>query len=180
MAMKIEVERLIRRFEGTADELLVLREAAPTWFVGPELDELEQQPNPPTSPPGSDEDAEAFVRRVLRRMEIPFGQRDLYRALYQAGEAGLTRDELAQAMGRAPDKIDGVLGALGRRINGTPRPDMSSSPGITAFLDVQAGDGGWRYRLLPVLRRVLEQEGLIEAWSVKEGRDDSPASDRSV
>ena len=59
-----------------------------------------------------------LVRRVLRRHRIPPTQRAVYRALYEAGDDGLDFTALAATTGRSTEELSGVLGGLGRRVNG--------------------------------------------------------------
>ncbi len=100
------------------------------------------------------------VRRMLTRRPVPDGQRVLYRALYQAGDQGLSRSDLAVAMNRSKLQLSGVLGALGRRINRTE--GLEGKEGILIVFDASMlGDGDWHYRMRPVLREALEAEGII-------------------
>ena len=104
---------------------------------------------------------EEFIRRVLHRMEIPPGQRELFKALYEAGEGGLPYPDLAQAIGREESQLNGVVGALGRRIKGTVGFDTSVKFPIEVFFDISKVDGRWVYRLRPELRKVLQEEHLV-------------------
>ncbi len=124
-------------------------------------------PRTPVEPQGGDgatdpegESRVPFIRRVLNRMPIPPGQLDLYRVLYGAGDRTLTGGELAANMGRPIDKLNGVLGALGRRVNETP--GAKGKEGICALLEVHNADGNWHYRMRPELRQALEEEGIVE------------------
>lgn len=101
-------------------------------------------------------DEPELIRRVLERKQVPPGQRALLRALYRAGDAGLDAPELARAMDRSEPELAGVLGALGRRINGTPGANTAEPPGITLMLDVTAAGNGWNYRLRDAARAALE------------------------
>ena len=100
------------------------------------------------------------IRRMLTRISIPRGQQALYKALYQAGEQGLSGAELAAAMDRSRSQLAGVLGALGLRINGTE--GLGGKGGIEVVLDVSmADDGGWHYQMRPILREALEAENIV-------------------
>jgi hypothetical protein len=100
------------------------------------------------------------VRRVLTRIPIPYGQRTLYKALYEAGDEGLSKSDLAATMNRSAHELAGVLGALGRRVNSTE--GLEGKGGIEAVLEVsKLEDGDWHYRMLPVLREALEIEGVV-------------------
>ena len=100
------------------------------------------------------------VRRMLTRIPIPYGQRTLYKALYEAGDEGLSKSDLAATMNRSAHELAGVMGALGHRINGTE--GLEGKGGVEAVLDVERSeDGGWHYRMLPVLREALEIEGVV-------------------
>jgi hypothetical protein len=97
-------------------------------------------------------------QRLLTRRRVPRGQRQLYKALYDAGDAGLTHAELIEVMGRR-DILDlrGVLGALGRRVNQTPGFGQREKPGSGMALSwEELADGQWRLRLLPEMRAALE------------------------
>ena len=97
---------------------------------------------------------------MLKRKSVPKGQQALYKVLYQAGKQGLSGDELAAAIGRTRSQLAGVLGALGRRINGTK--GLEGKGGIEVILDVSmTPDGSWRYRMRPILREALEAENII-------------------
>lgn len=90
---------------------------------------------------------------VLMRLPIPPGQLTLFKALYEAGDRGLMRGELAEQMRWGDNQsLKGVLGALGRRINGTKGLD-EDRPGITFFLVVERRPGGSHYTMSPRLRR---------------------------
>jgi hypothetical protein len=100
------------------------------------------------------------IRRMLRRIPIPNGQRELYSLLYQAGNAGLTNTELSTKMNRSYLQLAGVLGALGNRINGTE--GLQNKGGILVILDItQLDNGEWRYKMKPVLCKALEVEHVI-------------------
>jgi hypothetical protein len=91
---------------------------------------------------------------------MPYGQRVLYKALYQAGEEGLCREELAIAVGRTRHQLSGILGALGRRINTTK--GLEGKGGIEVVIETsRTTGGGWRYRMRPILREALEAENIV-------------------
>lgn len=59
------------------------------------------------------------MKRFLTRLEIPAGQRNVFRALYAAGDTGLFPDKLCAAIACTPKELWGILGALGHRIQRT-------------------------------------------------------------
>ncbi len=95
--------------------------------------------------------------RLLTRIPLPNGQKQLYCALYRAGEVGLSYNDLVSAMGRRDRKdLVGVLGALGNRCNGTPGYGATQHPGGGMVLAVQAKDGDWHARLTPAFTQYLK------------------------
>jgi len=153
-------------FVGTADEFTSVAHL----FAGPPLgDEIGDVDNGgiPTHDPQShmtiprDENEQVFLR-VLQRLTVPAGQIALYKALYQAGDKGLPAARLAATMGRTEQELSGVLGALGRRINRTEGINITNPPGITLFFDISRIEDEWHYRMVPLLRTVLEQEGALQ------------------
>jgi hypothetical protein len=100
------------------------------------------------------------VRRMLTRIPIPNGQRQLYQALQNSGDKGLSSSELASALNRTRYQLAGVLGALGVRINGTE--GLENKGGVTIILDIHRLDNGdYLYRMRPILRKALEIEKVI-------------------
>lgn len=95
---------------------------------------------------------------VLICMPVTRGQKQFYKALYDAGEQGLATNELIRVMGRRDGSdLAGVLGALGRRVNGAPGYGRSAGPGIgMLFTWEPRPDGQWQYRMRPELRQALE------------------------
>ena len=96
--------------------------------------------------------------RLLTRIPVPRGQKQLYKALYDAGDNGLTHDELVEVMNRRDRRdIAGVLGALGRRVNGTPGYGEENQPASNMVIEwEELEDGQWRLRLRPEMRTALE------------------------
>lgn len=94
--------------------------------------------------------------RLLTRRSVPNGQIQLYQALLAAGSEGATTAELVSTMGRRDaDDFNGVLGALGNRINGTSGYGQAAEPGIEMILAIGEADEGYRYHLKPVMREAL-------------------------
>jgi hypothetical protein len=96
------------------------------------------------------------IKRIIERdPAIPRGQKQLYEALYKAGDEGLEITQLAKVMGRTKSQVYGVLGALGRRINNTP--GVQDKPGINYVFEL--GDyskgGGWGWKMRQELRQAL-------------------------
>lgn len=103
---------------------------------------------------------------IERNPPIPPGQKVLYKALYTAGNNGLTIPQLAVAMERTESQIYGALGALGRQINNTQ--GVEGTPGINYILEYfnNVGPGadssrGWRIR--PEMRQALKTGGY--SWA---------------
>jgi CBS domain-containing protein len=98
-------------------------------------------------------------RRLLTRIPVARGQKQVYKALYDAGERGMSQDELVEAIGRR-DRHDlaGILGALGNRVNGTPGYGQRVKPAMGMVVTwEQMPDGQWRYWLRPRMREALEK-----------------------
>lgn len=108
----------------------------------------------------------SFIREVLTRREVSDRQRAVLTALAKVGDAGLSYSELATAIGRSQDQLNGALGALGKRINGTPRADMAAHLGIGTLLELWFAEGEWHYRLRPETRQVAEELGLVAALTL--------------
>lgn len=121
-------------------------------------------PHPPLQ---SDESDLELMTRVLTRIPVPWGQRQLFRALYDAGENGLTGAELAELMGRRPDQLAGVLGALGHRINRTAARTDGRVVGTDLILRWEQRNGEWTLRLRPEFREVLESDEVAHLGIVK-------------
>ena len=95
--------------------------------------------------------------RLLTRRSVPNGQIQLYQALWAAGSKGATTAELVSTMGRRDAKdFNGVLLALGNRINHTLGYGETQKPGIEMILRIREADEAWRYHLKPVMREALE------------------------
>lgn len=111
---------------------------------------------------GASEATLTFVRRLLTRRRIANGQLAMFRALYQAGDQGLSRAGLAAATSRTEKQIDGVMGALGRRINHTSGiGQVHPEGGTAALLDWRTVDGEMRYVMRPELRKTLEDLKIV-------------------
>ncbi|MEZ4644866.1 MAG: CBS domain-containing protein [Chloroflexota bacterium] len=95
--------------------------------------------------------------RLLTRRHLPDGQQQLYRALFNATEKGLSRDELVDVMGRRNrHDLAGVLGALGTRVNYTPGYGKTYKPGVEMVLIFQNTLDGEKLCLTPGMREALE------------------------
>lgn len=110
--------------------------------------------------------AQRLMRRVLKRHRIPPAQRALYRALYNAGDAGLDFATLAATIGRSTEELSGVLGGLGRRINATPGVEtLPEPPGVGLLFEHKESappGAAWGWAMRPELREVLD--ALDPAW----------------
>jgi hypothetical protein len=123
------------------------------------VDEIEEMlAGGPTEPTQED------YLRVLTHIPVPAGQQQLYRALYAAGDRGLTHEELVEAMGRRDlQDLSGVLGALGHRISGVPGYGEARRPGVEMVISYeQLADGQQRLRLEPEMCQALEK--LNPGW----------------
>jgi len=103
-------------------------------------------------------DAANAVQRVLRNGPMPNGQRALLRALYEAGQAGLTGPELAAQLDRDEQQLGRLLARLGRRVRRTPGAAILQRPGITLMLDITPAEGQWRYKLRGAVRQALDAQ----------------------
>lgn len=101
------------------------------------------------------------ILRVLTRIEIPLGQRLLYKVLYHEGDNVLSATELAARMNKV-GKLPGILGALGLRVNHTP--GVSGEPGIALLLNMEHRNGEWHYTMKQELHEALEQLNPPPDW----------------
>ncbi|MDQ2996441.1 MAG: TIGR02391 family protein [Chloroflexota bacterium] len=102
----------------------------------------------------------ADVRRMLVRRPIPYHQMMFYKALYGAGETGVTGSDLAKYLNKSRPQLAGVLGALGLRVNGTE--GLENKGGLQIIVTIsRSRSGDYLYRMKPILRKALEQERVV-------------------
>ncbi|MEO7908219.1 MAG: TIGR02391 family protein [Roseiflexaceae bacterium] len=102
----------------------------------------------------------ADVRRMLVRRPIPYHQMMFYKALYGAGETGVTGSDLAKHLNKSRPQLAGVLGALGLRVNGTE--GLENKGGLQIIVTIsRSRSGDYLYRMKPILRKALEQEKVV-------------------
>jgi hypothetical protein len=105
------------------------------------------------------------VRLLLKRIRIPKGQIALYKALYDAGDKGLTNAELAESTGKTRQGLSGVLGALGNRINNTPGFESQGNTGAVLEM-IREGYDDYRYIMRPILREAIEAEDIFSKYEL--------------
>jgi hypothetical protein len=146
----------VRRFLGLGDTPLTGRPVTPPTSApaSPGGDQ------PPVADPGA---RLAVMRLALTRLAPSNGQRQLYRALYDAGEAGLAWSELYNATGRTYREMMGVIGTLGRRVNQTEGAKALGNPGSGLFIKFSRRNGYWHYAIHPQFKQLLDDDlGLRE------------------
>lgn len=148
----MELSRL--NFVGTAEEFAAVEHL----FVSGHTGDIEIVQDHSGSSNGEVKEQDEVIRDVIRRRPVSQGQRQLYEVLHEAGGEGVLKPALAKAMGRTDKQLDGVLGALGKRIFGT---EGTGDRGILLFLEISAESGTWRYRLRPEVGEVFQAEDLI-------------------
>jgi hypothetical protein len=102
---------------------------------------------------------EEFLRQVLGQRPIsPLVDKVLRVLLGAEPIRKVPHSELETTLECTEDQIDGALGSLGRRINATPRADMTKQIGLGVVLEFAraGGVGEWCYTLRPSFRRLLE------------------------
>jgi len=104
------------------------------------------------------------LERILRRINIPRGQVTLFKALYEAEEEFVPREELVKRICWGdPKSFTGVLAALSGRV--TTEGFEEDKPGYKALIEVRDVDGSESMRLRPEAREAIENvEGLKEAF----------------
>ncbi len=173
----------VTTFEGTVEEYAAYLKLTREMASQP-ADAPRDLPAPSEPPQGASQALVEFLIHVIKRRGIPYGQRDVFAALYEAGDRGLTGAELAAKTNRTRRQLVGVLGAFGNRIGNTPgaeTPEKLGRPGhsgIGLCLDITpTDDGGWRYRMLPELRAALEQIGFVKSGPNNESPQSAKESD---
>jgi len=108
----------------------------------------------------------SFIKRVLTRNALAPRHLQLFKLLYNAGESGMMRVDLTNALGIEAEAIKGIVGPLGRRVAGTPGHDeMVAADGqrraSELLLDTKLSDNDWHFSLRPETRRALEELHIV-------------------
>ena len=95
------------------------------------------------------------IRVALTRKPITRGQITILKALYEAGNKGLPKSELAKEI-RWSDEggLTGVIGALGKRVNNTWQYEILK-PGVNLLIEKKGSDGELQYRMRPEIREAI-------------------------
>jgi hypothetical protein len=107
-------------------------------------------------------DEATLIRRMISRAPISYGQRILYKTLYLASDDGMNNRELAETLSLTPYQFAGLLGALGKRVNGTEGSNQFGRIGLNLLFDISRSGDIWNYRLRPVFRTILEEDQIVD------------------
>ncbi len=106
-----------------------------------------------------------IIRRIIDRdPPTQQSQKDLYKALFNAGNKGLKISQIATALGITKEQVYGVLGALGRRINNTQ--SVEGKPGILLLFEIKRYDtnedsDNWGWALRTEVRSCLAKTNYV-------------------
>jgi hypothetical protein len=147
----MKIVRSFVEFEGTPEEF----QSVAYIFASMDSEdraEEEDEEEPVVSPTDA-------VREMLNRIPIRNGQRAVYRSL---ANGRLEYGEFLRKTNRKGQEMAGVLGALGRRINGTEAIHDAGLPGDTDALFEWPKVAGKKYiELKPYALEALKIEGVI-------------------
>ena len=147
----MKIIRSIVEFEGTPEEFQTV-----AHIFGPVDSETMADEDEEEVPMISPTEA---IRVMLNRIPISNGQMRVYKIL---AEGRLEHDEFLRRAERSSQEMAGVMGALGRRINGTKEIHAAGLPGNTLALFEWPKEGGKNYiELKPYALEALQVEGLI-------------------
>lgn len=147
-------------FEGTPEEYASVAGLInnPNQTLA-QIEEVEPKVMPKSSPTIEPKEA---VRRVLKRIPISKGQRQVFAAL---ANGPLKHSDLLEKTGKTAEEMAGILGALGRRINGTKEIHAAGLPGnVYALLDYQEDkelEGRHIIGLTENAYAIMKEEGVI-------------------
>lgn len=114
---------------------------------------------------------------LLNRISVPWGQKQLYSALYHRPD-GLTADELVEVMPRKDRQdLSGVLGAWQQNKQNS-RLLPKHTPGIALVFDITWKGDQYHYCLRSAIREVLDEMApewldLCAPQSVNEGNKET-------
>ena len=104
------------------------------------------------------------IDAAMTRNTIPPGQLTLYKML-RATSGYVGREDLIAGMKRAPGRdLNGVMGALGKRVSHTSGLEIPPDTEPTSLLlKKRTGDDGYmEYQLQPEARRLIEDNDQID------------------
>lgn len=154
------------QFEGTPDEFKVVAYlfSAPVLdpVVGltpsPEVKDQSESNNEAATPIITVTPVEA-VRALLRRLPPSEGQKKFFHALK---DGPVSKEALLEVTGWSPAELRGTMGALGKRVNGTPEVHAAGLPtDSNAMVESTRSGGSWVYALRSYALEALSEEGLI-------------------
>ena len=147
----------VTQFEGTAEEFKIV---ANLFSNKSNEEESITNENGLALEDGKVVEPKEAIRKVITRRPVSKGQKAVYNEL---ANNELSPDELAQKIGRTPEQLRGVLGALGKRISNTKEIKQADLPeNVTAILRYRSTDEGWFISLTPDAKEVLKEEGIIK------------------
>lgn len=161
--MRLELKTV--SFEGTSDEfenkavtsfLALLGGQSPKATVLPSEPPIEgthQDADDASSSEDAPELTTEIAKAAMTRIGLSDSQKDLLRAMLDAGDEGVLTSDMANAAGLTRPQIAGVMGALGRRMTYTPGWPQSENWHRFEW-DDEAKQ--WRYWLADPVREVLE------------------------
>ncbi len=163
--MEVQVVRYI--FKGSTEEYQTVRSLFQQEVPMTRLADQAQDPMEAITPDVQPKEVRLTkdeIRQVLTRrpkLEADHNHRRLFKILDEAKGAWVSTSTLVSKLGFGDDKakLAGVLGALGRRINQTPKIPQATPPQAALELLIEFKRIGkeWHYRMRPELREVLTE-----------------------
>ena len=98
---------------------------------------------------------ESTKRIIERNPELSPVHQTLFRFLYNAGDGGLTYEDISNQMGKTVEELTGIFGALAKRINNTAGVD--GNDGVYLMFEGNRDSMDWGWCMRPELREVIQE-----------------------
>jgi len=130
-------------------------------------------------PPKPSAGTREAIRLVLNELNMYPVRRQLFSALHDAGNSGLTNSELSHTINRSRMQLAGMLGALGHKIAQTKDlpPDVPQDIGL--FLNWERAGDELRYFLRSEFREMLDS-GELDSFDLLVRYPGEDAADTSA